>query len=194
MENLIEALWVLQEQLRSEGIPSAVVGGIALSVWGEPRATRDVDVRVLLEREEAPRLLSVLADEYLLLADDPLGTLRKLGFLFVQDRTGVRLDLLLADTEFDREVVRRARPVEIGPDRVIYVCSAEDLLIYKLISTRPRDHEDAAGVVHRQGDDLDDGYIECWLRQFERALDDSTLLEEYRRLRREFSLNIKERR
>ncbi len=182
---MIESLWALQERLRREGIPSAAVGGIALSVWGEPRATRDVDVRVLLGREEASRLLPVLADEYLLLADDPLGTLKKLGFLFVQDRRGVRLDLLLADTEFDREVIRRAQPVEIEAGKVIYLCSAEDLLIYKLISTRPRDHEDAAGIVHRQGDTLNDEYVEGWLRQFEQALDDSTLLVEYRRLRRE---------
>ncbi len=185
MENLIEALWAFQERLRSAGIPSAVVGGIALSVWGEPRATRDVDVRILLGREEAHRLLSALADEYILLADNPLEALRRMGFLFVQDRAGVRLDLLLADTDFDREVVRRARPVEIAPGQVIYVCSAEDLLVYKLISTRSRDHEDAASIVHRQGDALDDEYVEHWLRQFEQALDDSTLLEEYRRLRRE---------
>lgn len=185
MENLIESLWILQERLRREGILSAAVGGIALSVWGEPRATRDVDVRILLGREDAIRLLHALTDEYVFLADDPPETLRKRGFLFIQDQAGVRLDLLLADTTFDQEAVRRARPVEIGPGKVIYVCSPEDLLIYKLISTRPRDHEDAASIVHRQGDALDDEYIEHWLRQFEQALDDSTLLEEYRRLRRE---------
>lgn len=185
MENLIEALWVLQERLRREGIASAVVGGIALSVWGEPRATRDVDLRVLLGRKEAHRLLAVLANDYVLLAEDPLATLRKMGFLFVQDQSGVRLDLLLADTAFDREVVRRARPVEMAPGKVIQVCSPEDLLIYKLISTRPRDHEDAASIVYRQGGALDDEYIERWLRAFELALDDSTLLQEYRRLRKE---------
>jgi len=185
VENLLEALWALQERLRSEGIPSAVVGGIALSIWGEPRATRDVDVRILLGRDEAHRLLAVLADEYVFLADEPLETLRKMGFLFVQDRTGLRVDLLLADTAFDREVIQHAFSVEIAPGKVIQVCRAEDLLIYKLISTRPRDHEDAASIVHRQGDALNDKYVEYWLRQFEQALDDSTLLEEYRRLRRE---------
>ncbi|MGB9870680.1 MAG: nucleotidyltransferase [Anaerolineae bacterium] len=174
MENLIEAVVSLQERLQRAGIPSVVVGGLALSVWGEPRATRDVDVRVLLGRDEAHRLLSALADEYALLADEPLETLRKMGFLFVQDRTGVRLDLLLADTDFDRKVVERARPVEIAPGKVILVCSAEDLLIYKWISTHPRDDENAASIVHRQGDALDDAYIQHWLEQLERALDDST--------------------
>jgi hypothetical protein len=46
-----------------------------------------------------------------------------------------------------------------------------------------RDHEDAAGVVRRQGDALDDAYVLDWLRQFEQALDDSTLVAEYRRMR-----------
>jgi hypothetical protein len=57
------------------------------------------------------------------------------------------------------------------------------LILYKLISTRPRDHEDARSVIRRQGDALDDRYVLDWLRQFELALDDSTLVAEYRRLR-----------
>jgi len=58
-----------------------------------------------------------------------------------------------------------------------------DLIIYKLISLRPRDHADAESVVRRQGDSLDDTYVLDILRQFEQALDDSTLVAEYQRLR-----------
>lgn len=39
------------------------------------------------------------------------------------------------------------------------------------------------GIIRRQGDRLDDAYILDWLRQFEQALDDSTLVQQYRRLR-----------
>jgi len=35
------------------------------------------------------------------------------------------------------------------------------------------------------GKALDDRYVVDWLRQFEQALDDSTLVAEYRRYRRE---------
>ncbi len=180
---LLESLAHLQKRLREAGIPSAAVGGIALSVWGEPRATRDVDVRVLLRRKEAARLLEVLGTEYVALSDDPLQTLIHFGFLFVEDRWGTRLDLLLSDTDFDAEGVQRARSVELMPGLSVDVCSAEDLLIYKLISTRSRDHEDAVSIIRRQGDTLDDAYVLNWLRQFEQALDDSTLVAEYRRLR-----------
>jgi len=38
-----------------------------------------------------------------------------------------------------------------------------------------------------EGAALNDGYILNWLRQFKMALDDSTLVAEYQRLRREFA-------
>ncbi len=183
MERLFESIVALQERLRKAGIPSAVIGGLALSVWGEPRVTRDVDVKVLLRRDEASRLLEAIAADYVPLSDEPLQTLARLGFLFVKDRWGTRIDLLLSDTEFDAEAIRRARPVELAPGTTVYVCTAEDLLIYKLISTRPRDYEDAVSIIRRQGDALDDAYVMDWLHRFEQALDDSTLVSEYRRLR-----------
>jgi len=72
--------------------------------------------------------------------------------------------------------------------------STEDLSTFRPCSLPPsrrldkfrrclRDYEDAASVIHRQGDVLDDAYVLGWLRQFEQALDDSTLVTEYRRLR-----------
>lgn len=63
-------------------------------------------------------------------------------------------------------------------------CTLEDLLVYKLMSPRPRDHADCETIIKRQDDKLDDAYVENWLRQFEIALDDSTLIQEFRRPRR----------
>jgi hypothetical protein len=40
------------------------------------------------------------------------------------------------------------------------------------------------GIIDYQGDALDDQYIIDWLKQFEAALDDSTLIETYKRMRR----------
>jgi hypothetical protein len=155
-----------------------------VGVWGEPRVTRDVDVKVLLGRDDAPRLLEILKSTYTALQSDPLQALTRNGILFVKDQLGTRIDLLLSDTEFDREAVQRAVPVELEQGLTARICRPEDLIIYKLISTRSRDHEDAASVVRRQGESLDDQYVLEWLDKFEQALDDSTLIEEYRNLRR----------
>lgn len=161
----------------------AVVGGIAVGIWGEPRVTRDVDVKVLLTRDDAARLLEVLGSDYQSLIENPLRSLSNTGVLFVQDERGTRLDLLLGETAFDAEAIRRAQFVELAPGLKARVCSPEDLIIYKLVSTRQRDYEDAVSVIRRQGDALDDAYVVGWLRQFEQALSDSTLVAEYRRIR-----------
>ena len=183
MESLFQSVVALQEQLRQAGILSAVIGGVAVGVWGEPRVTRDVDIKVLLGRDAAPRLLEAISPDYVPLQADPLAALTRTGVLFVQDAQGTRLDLLLSDVSFDAEAIRRAREVTLQPGWVASVCSPEDLIIYKLVSTRQRDHDDAESVVRRQGDALDDEYVLAWLRRFEQALDDPTLVAAYGRMR-----------
>ena len=117
---------------------------------------------------------------------DPLESLQKQALIFVQDSLGTRLDLLLADTPYDVQAIKRGRDIEIQPGVIIHLCSPEDLVIYKLISTRLRDYDDAKSIIRRQGDALDDGYIVDWLKQFEQALDDSTLVDEFLSLKRGF--------
>ncbi|MBI4367174.1 MAG: nucleotidyltransferase [Deltaproteobacteria bacterium] len=173
----------LQEHLQKHGIPSMVIGGIAVAVWGEPRLTRDADLKILLSREEAQRLIKILTPDFRFLADAPETTLQQFGFIFIKDATGVRLDLLLAETSFDAQAIERRRAVEVEPKASILVTSPEDLIVYKMISTRPRDHEDIIGVIRRQNNALDDAYILNWLLQFEQALDDLTLVAVYRRMR-----------
>jgi hypothetical protein len=186
MEQLYRSVQALQKHLLDAGIPSIVIGGVAVAAWGEPRLTRDVDLKVLLSRQDADRLLDILSPLYQPLLPDPGEMLRKQAVVFIRDSTGTRLDLLLADTPYDVIAVQRGREIEIQPGMAIRLCSPEDLILYKLISTRLRDHEDAQSVIRRQGDALDDDYLIGWLRRFEQALDDSTLVDEYEGLRRKF--------
>ena len=184
MENLFQSILTLQQQLSGARIASITIGGVAVAVWGEPRVTRDVDLKILLNRSEADQLLDLLTSQYLILSSDPAENLRKQGLIFVRDALGTRLDLLLADTPYDVLAIQRGKHIEVQPGVKIRVCSPEDLIIYKMISTRLRDHEDAKSVIYRQGELLDDEYVVNWLQQFEQALDDSTLVAEYKRLTR----------
>ena len=179
MIDLFQSINDLQGRLLREGIPSIIIGGVAVAVWGEPRVTRDIDLKVLIGRGEADRLLNVLKPDYTPMVPNPVELLKRQAILFIRDTHGTRLDLLLAETPYDVKAIQRGREVEIQPDIFIRVCSPEDLVIYKLISTRARDHEDAISVVRRQGSELNEEYIVEWLRQFETALDDSTLISEF---------------
>ena len=87
--------------------------------------------------------MEILKSTYTPLQSDPLQALTRNGILFVKDQLGTRLDLLLSDTEFDSEAVRHGVSVELEQGLTAHVCCPEDLVIYKLISARSRDHEDA---------------------------------------------------
>lgn len=183
METLVDAVINLQKRLEDANVPSVLIGGLAVSVWGEPRGTHDVDVKVLLRRDEGQKLLDVLGEEYTPLHADALRALRINGIMFVHDQSEIRIDLALRDTDFDESAIKRGQMMELMPTRQARVCSAEDLIVYKLLAPRGRDYDDIVSIIRRQGDALDDRYVMKWLREFEIALDDSNLVKDYQRLR-----------
>lgn len=71
MESLFRSILALQQRLIKAGVPSVVIGGLAVGAWGEPRVTRDADLKVLLGREDAERLLHLLSPDYVSLLPDP---------------------------------------------------------------------------------------------------------------------------
>jgi hypothetical protein len=182
MNELIDAVVAFQELLEKENIPNMAIGGIAVGVWGEPRLTRDIDMKVLVRREDRAGLLAVLR-AFTPLDDNPDDSFRRLGLAFFHDSNGIRIDVMLADTVFDEAAIKRARPVTLFKGKTIRVCTAEDLVVYKMLSTRIKDRADVESVIQKQGEALDNDYIEGWLTQFEEALADSTLVREFRRMR-----------
>src|SRR5687768_10969372 len=90
--NLLKSAALAQRALSDGGIDSIVIGGLAVAVWGEPRVTRDVDLKVLLQRDRAQQLVKALPKGFHCLADQPEEMLRRVGFLFVQDAVGIRID------------------------------------------------------------------------------------------------------
>jgi len=181
MHDLIRAVADLQQRLDDADIPSAVIDDLAVSAWGAPRLTRDADLKVLARRDERRRLLQLLAD-FTPLHADPDEAFRRHGIAFFLDPAGVRVDVMLAETSFDESAIARARPVAMPSGLAVRVCSAEDLIVYKMLSMRTQDRVDVESIIARQGDRLDAAYVESWLRLFEQALDDSTLVAEFRRL------------
>ena len=64
MTELFQSLAQFQRRLKTAGIDSAVIGGIAVSVWARPRTTLDVDLKILLHRDQAQRLIDLLPPDY----------------------------------------------------------------------------------------------------------------------------------
>ncbi len=148
----------------------ALIGAVARNAWAPPRATTDIDVAIAASSEVIESvqhaLLALGYERVRSHRADPEDTLADLVVLRAPAGSLRQVDLLVAKTAFESEVLRRAVPIEIGGVRVP-VATPEDLIVYKLIADRARDREDIVAILRTQGRagrEIDWGHVERWAR------------------------------
>jgi predicted nucleotidyltransferase len=154
-----EALASLARLLEQHQLDYMVIGGLANAVWGEPRATLDIDVTITAETSDTLRVVAALESEFRVLTSDPESFVEETRVLPLESRSGVRVDLIFGLLPFEREAVARARPVEVAGGKIRF-CTPEDLILLKIISRRERDLADVQGIVRRRFRALDLDYLE----------------------------------
>jgi hypothetical protein len=138
--------------LRDLGRPHALVGGLATSIRGEVRFTRDVDLAIASDSDASTERLvgDLTARGYQVAALVEHDSAGRLATARLRTRVGVNVDLLAASSGIEPEVVDAARDVDIEGVGPVRVAVAEDLLALKVLSMaerRPQDRFDAAALV-----------------------------------------------
>ena len=157
----------LSRVLEEREVPFMIIGGQAVLLHGEPRLTQDVDVTLGVGPARLPDVLSVCQElDFKPLPENVEDFVQTTFVLPAADRvTGIRVDLIFSTTTYEAEAISRAQSVDVG-EAFVPFATAEDLIIHKLFAGRPRDIEDAAGVVRRKGLDLDWDYLRRWAAEF----------------------------
>ena len=137
--------------LNDANVEYLVVGAYALAVYGNPRATGDIDIWVRPTSENAQRVWSALG-----LFRAPRANVKQEDFCDpdVVYQIGVapcRIDILTAIDGVLFEVAWKNR-LEIHLDGIkITVIGPQELLVNKYASGRPKDLADAAWLEQRNG-------------------------------------------
>ena len=145
---LFEALGQILSRLEKQNVPAALLGGLAVSAWAEPRFTRDVDLAVAVRTDtDAEQVVHRLhQDGYRLLAAveqsaaGRLATARLLPPGETDD--GIVVDLLFASSGIEPEIVGAAAHIDIGVGTPVPVARVGHLVALKLLSqdsARPQD-------------------------------------------------------
>jgi predicted nucleotidyltransferase len=169
---------LVARRLESGGIRYMVIGGVANAVWGVARATIDVDVTVLLDPERVDQLLEALGEEFTPRSSDPEGLSRRTRVVPVVHSSGVQVDIILALLPYEEEAVSRAVAVRVGGTPVRF-CTAEDLILHKIISTRDRDLADVEALLLARGGRLDRSYLDPRVHELAVLLDRPELEQWY---------------
>jgi predicted nucleotidyltransferase len=165
--DFLQLLAALTRELNARQVPFMLIGGQAVLLHGRPRLTDDIDVTLGVGPTALPVVLAACRALGLEpLPEDLEAFVRDTFVLPARDpRTGIRLDFIFSTTAYERQAIARAERVELRGIPVPFA-TAEDLIVHKLFAGRPRDVEDAAGVVRRKGPTLDWAYLERWVGEF----------------------------
>jgi hypothetical protein len=179
---LRSAIADLTNWLDAGRIPAMVIGGVAASVLGRPRFTRDIDALVILPESDWQSAVENAAKFGIVpRIGEALEFARRSRVLLMRHAaSGIDLDVTLAGLPFERSAVESSRPYDVGGVSV-RLPRVEDLLVMKAIAHRPKDLEDIRGLLAAHPE-TDVGAARRWIREFAIAASMPDILEEFDRV------------
>ena len=167
LENLLKKV---VERLQKTKIPYMLTGGLAVSIWGRPRSTLDLDIVINLKKVDEEKIYDVLhQDFYINLDEVKLAADKSTSFNIIDRDNGEKIDFYLVhDGEYEKlRFQRRVNKKLLGIS--ISVISPEDLILVKLRwykdSGSTRHLEDAESIIKISGDKLDKKYLNSWSKK-----------------------------
>lgn len=152
-------------------IPYIITGGMAVSVWGRPRFTADIDIVV----EISPKNIKLLAKELLAVDKDVYvseeamqeALERKGEFNFIHPQSQLKVDFWVIKNEFNKQELQRAVSKDMFGYKINFV-SPEDLILSKLLWSKDLESfkqlEDIKSVLKISKVDLD--YVKKWAEKY----------------------------
>ncbi len=177
----------LVDLLEAHSVPYAVMGGIAVPVWGIPRATYDVDVVLSVTGEGLRGFLAFAKAEgfqvdpvYEKGFRDVLKGMEKVCIeWWTEESRRVEVDVFLVTTSYQEAAFARRTRVRID-SREVWVLTAADLILHKLAAGRAKDFADVQNILSVQGL-VDEEYLRGWAKRLsleealERAIGEADL-------------------
>jgi hypothetical protein len=153
---------------------------MAQAVWGLPRSTVDIDVTVWVEEAEMERFVGELSDRFNVLPSKPFEFIRDMRVLPVKTLAGVGIDIMFGMSPFELEALNRAVTRKIAGKNVKF-CTAEDLILHKIISEREQDLLDVRQLIDIRKAELDREYLDIRVKELADILERPEILDTYRR-------------
>lgn len=134
----------LLRALNAEGAEYLIVGGYAFAIHGRLRATKDIDVFIGTNPENAVRVWRALAVFGAPLGDLELGDLTKPDTFFIMGRAPNQIDIITTIDGISFQQAWRNRVRSTFDDVPVHYIGRDDLILNKEAAGRPQDLADVA--------------------------------------------------
>ncbi|HEX6169374.1 MAG TPA: hypothetical protein VFZ33_06745 [Chitinophagaceae bacterium] len=165
---MFDFLRVLIGFFEKQNISYMLSGSVAMSLYTQPRFTRDYDFVVNLKPEHINELLKNFKEGYYLNDESVKEAIRKKSmFNIIDHKSGYKADfVILSDEPFRQTEFRRQKKMKFL-EMIISVVSPEDLLLSKIIWIQEIQSgvqmEDIKLLSEVEG--LDWNYINSWIKE-----------------------------
>jgi hypothetical protein len=137
----------------------ALIGGLAVIRWGQPRTTVDVDATLLTMFADEEKYIDTILARFASRIPDARDFAVKNRVLLVTASNGFSIDISLGGMPFEQQMVERSSLFGFEKDCVLRTCSAEDLIVLKAFAARDKDWADVDSIFQRQKGKLDIEYV-----------------------------------
>jgi len=185
MDSQTAGLQELSAFMEAHGIGYAVIGGLAVQIWGEPRFTLDIDVTVIVNMPQEEQFIRTVLSHFAPRVSNPLEFALEHRVVLIRSASGCNIDLTLGLPGYEEGMIERAHLIDLESGASVRICTPEDLVVLKAVAGRAKDWQDIEGIVIRQSDQLEYAVIEAMLKDFEELLECSGLVDHFKQIREE---------
>ena len=158
-------------RLESISLPYCITGSIAGNFYGIPRLTHDMDVVVMLKKDDVKPLIEAFEKDSYIDESSVIKAIRdRRMFNVIHHKTGLKVDFwILKGDEYNRNFFERRKREEIISGVSAWLATPEDVILSKLLwhkmTPSERQLNDAKGILEVQAGRLDLTYLQQWAKK-----------------------------
>ncbi len=139
-----------------------IIGGLAVGLIGEARLTQDIDILVAVPKAGIDQLLTEARKQGFTFVSKKKVTedINLRGVFFLQ-KDEFHIDFIMGTMPFEEEAFSRRKKIKFF-NKNAYFPTPEDLILFKLIASRPKDILDIQSIILRHNVHLDRAYLRKW--------------------------------
>lgn len=164
MLNEVDIVRDVSRRLEQAGIDYMLTGSMAMNYYAEPRMTRDIDIVVALEAEQADKVVASFAPDYYVAKEAVVSSIKHRSiFNLIHEESIIKVDCIVRKQSEYRKVEFSRRKQVTVQDFSTWIVSKEDLILSKLDWAKDSHSEvQLRDVKNLLRSGYDASYVESW--------------------------------
>jgi len=165
--NELDLLKLVVSRLNKAKIDYMISGSVALTFYGKPRMTRDIDIVIMIPFKKIDEFVLLFQEDFYIDKDMVMDSIRNQSmFNIIHLETVIKIDFIICKNQEYRILEFNQRKRMKLDDQEIFVVSLEDLIISKLYWAKDSFSEMQIKDIHNLMDlDFNIEYVKKWCRQ-----------------------------